>query len=249
MAKPLLIFVIPVYNEEANISPLLSGLKGVMLDMERDYRVVMINDGSTDATAAEIVAFSKAMPIEILTHRENKGAGEAFRNGFEYALKFALDSDIIVTKEADNTSDLGILAQLISKIENDNYDIALASCYAPGGAVKGTTADRVILSKAANLLLRLFFPIKGVYTYSSFYRAYRAGILKEGLHVYKDKFIEERGFACMVDILLKLNKLKARITEVPMTLRCDLRKGESKMKRARTILAYLRLIKRNIVHA
>ena len=51
----------------------------------------------------------------------------------------------------------------------------------------------------ANLTFKLFFPIKGVFDYPCGYRAYTAKILKLAKAVYKDKLIEEYGFACMAE--------------------------------------------------
>jgi dolichol-phosphate mannosyltransferase len=60
--------------------------------------------------------------------------------------------------------------------------------------------------------------------------------------IYKDKFISERGFSCMVDILLKLRRLDPICTEVPMILRYDLKKGKSKMDVWKTVRDTLELI-------
>ena len=63
---------------------------------------------------------------------------ETFKVGFKTALKIADDNDIIITKEADNTSDLNILDAMIKKIKKGN-DIVLASCYAKNGRVENAS--------------------------------------------------------------------------------------------------------------
>jgi dolichol-phosphate mannosyltransferase len=90
----------------------------------------------------------------------------------------------------------------------------------------------------------LFFPI-GVKTYSSFYRAYRAEVLNAAHEAYEGKLIEEDGFVCMVEVLVKLDRLSLRITEVPMLLKTNMRQGNSKMKVLRTIRGYLSFIARD----
>ena len=60
--------------------------------------------------------------------------------------------------------------------------------------------------------------------------------------IYKEKFISEKGFSCMVDILLKLRRLDPICAEVPMILRYDLKKGKSKMDIGKTIVETLKLI-------
>ncbi len=233
------IIVAPAYNEEKNIGSLLANLKNKMRD--RDYSVIVVNDGSKDRTRDIAEGYAAQMPVKVLTRELNNGIGEAFKAGFKEALNNAKDNDIIITIEADNTSDLSILDGMIKGVEA-GADLALASCYAPGGKVTGLSLHRKILSWGANHLVKFIVPIKGIHTFSSFYRAYNAGFLRKAYNVYGDRLIEEKGFNCMVELLVKLGKLKPKVVEVPMELICDNRKGKSKMKIASTILSYLRLI-------
>jgi dolichol-phosphate mannosyltransferase len=242
----MIIFVIPARNEEENIALLLSNLKSKAGELGAEYRIILVNDGSTDSTKKLAEGFKSAMPLEIIDLPGGEGVGEVFKAGFSRALQIAKDSDTIITKEADNTSDLDILDEMLKEIGNGN-DLVLASCYAPGGKIIGTTLDRVILSSGANLLLKMFFPIRGVCTYSSFYRAYKAGMLKKAFYAYDNRLIEYKGFTCMVELLIKLSRLPISIKEVPMVLRCDLRKGRSKMNKGKTLLSYFSLIGKEAV--
>lgn len=239
----MIIFIVPAYNEEANIGSLLEQTGEKMEALGLPYRIFVVNDGSRDRTEEIARSFAGVMQVDVITHSVNRGVGAVFRTGFRAALEAAGPRHIIVTKEADNTSDLSILGTMLAKIDAGN-DVVLASCFAPEGKIVGSTLDRHILSFVANLLLRTFFPIPGVYTYSSFYRAYRAEMLRRAFSAYDGKFLECHGFACMVEMLVKLSRLPIRIAEVPMVLQCNLRKGTSKMVRLKTILEYLRLIGR-----
>lgn len=241
----MIIFIIPAYNEEENIELLLSNLDSKMKNLRLRYYVLFVNDGSTDATRKKALTFQGRIPLEILDHNTNKGVGQVFRTGFTRALEIAGDDDIIVTKEADNTGDLEILHGMIKKIES-GYDLVLASCYASGGRIIGTTIDRLVLSFCANFIIKLFFSVNDVYTYSSFYRAYKARMLKKAFYAYSNRLIDDDGFTCMVEMLIKLNRLPIRIAEIPMVLRCDFRKGKSKMNKSATMYSYLRLIKREL---
>ena len=62
---------------------------------------------------------------------------------------------------------------------------------------------------------------------------------------YDGKLLTEDGFACMVELLIKLRRVTSKISEVPMILKADLRVGHSKMKKFDTIIAYLRIILKN----
>lgn len=237
----MIFFIIPAYNEVKNMQQLIESVSKKMDEIGRPYKLVVINDGSTDGTKELVESYAKRFPITLINHDTNKNVGQVFRTGFGYVLSQAGPDDIIVTKEADNTGDLGILPTILKSIEGGS-DFVLASCYAKGGKIIGTTADRRLLSFVANALLKICFPMRGINTYSSFYRAYRAKSLKMAFEAYGGRLIEEPGFVCMVEMLVKLRWLPVKITEVPMVLRCDLRKGASKMNKTQTMAAYLRLI-------
>ncbi|MDO8734871.1 MAG: glycosyltransferase family 2 protein, partial [Elusimicrobiota bacterium] len=145
----MLIFIIPIYNESENIPILLSKIKKLMEDKSFRYKIIAVNDGSTDNSLYIIQEQSKHIPIKICNHTANWGPGKAFLTGFTAALEIANDDDVIVTLESDNTSDLTILPEMISKLNNGN-DVVLASCYASGGKVLNTIFYRRFISWSAN---------------------------------------------------------------------------------------------------
>ena len=240
-----IIFIVLAYNEERNIGRLLRNLSS--LDRNPyDYQVIVVNDGSQDRTREVAMSFGREPKVEVIDHPTNLGVGQGFRTGFATAVNRAGPNDMIVTMEADNTSDLAVLRQMIHQVETRS-DVSLASCYAPGGGVLGTTPSRMFYSKVANLMVRWLFRISEVHTYSSFYRAYRATALRRAIEWYGEKFIEEAGFVCMVEVLVKLHRLGLHITEVPMILDGRQRAGSSKMRVIRTILGYFRFFIRDAV--
>jgi len=237
----VIFFILPAYNEEKNIGQLLDNINSLMNEMKCEFSVLIVNDGSQDKTREVVEAYYNKMLIELVEFTENKGPGEVFRTAFSRVLDNTREGDLIVTMESDNTSDLGIFPKMLEKIEEGN-DVVLASCYAEEGNIINVAAHRTVLSWAANTLLKIFFNIKRVNTYSSFYRVYRSSALKKVHEEYKDSLIEHGGFVCVVELLIKLNKIGARITEVPMVLDPSLRKGKSGMNILKTIGGYLRLI-------
>lgn len=240
----MILFVVPAYNEEKNIGALIEETHAYAVREGIEYRLIVVDDGSRDATAAIVREASGRYPCELISYAPNRGVGEAFRRGLYRALEICSERDVIVTKEADRTSDLGILKALTEKIRHDDQDVALASCYAKGGGVEGTTAYRRLLSHCANALIFMAFHIRGVHTYSSFYRAYRPSALRAVVARYGDLY-EEPGFACVIELLVRLSRVRARIVEVPMVLRGSMRRGESKMRVGKTIAGYLSVMARN----
>jgi glycosyltransferase involved in cell wall biosynthesis len=162
----MIYIIIPIYNEEQNILNLKNDLNNFLF--EDDYTIIFSDDGSIDNTKKEIgIHFSEHKHV-VLGDGINRGPGAAFNNGFEYVLSNSVnDQDIIVTIEADCTSDLAILSNMI-KLNKMNYSLVLASVYAQGGGFEETSFIRKLISSIANLLFRFVFDVK-VLTISSFY--------------------------------------------------------------------------------
>lgn len=239
----MLIFVIPAYNEEQNVARLLDETHVFATGQNLCYRLIVVDDGSVDHTAEIVRERSSRYPCEVVRYTPNQGVAQAFRQGFLKALERISDDDYIVTIEADRTGDLGILNELLDLMRS-GCDVALASCYAKDGRIENASWVRLVLSRAANALISVFFPMKGIHTYSSFYRVYNPRVLKKVQSVYGD-FYEEKGFACVIELLVRISRLGGQIAEVPMVLRSQNRRGKSKMKILPTIFGYFRVIYRN----
>jgi dolichol-phosphate mannosyltransferase len=241
----MLYILLPAYNEERDIRPLLERICGAMQQLNIPYyKVFVVNDGSTDGTVCEVLAMQAGMPLELLDHGVNKGLGQAMLTGLRYAASQMNDEDVLVSMDADNTHEPLLIGAMLEKIRQ--ADIVIASRYETGGEEVGLSKIRSILSRGASTLLVIFFPIPGAKDYTCGYRAYRGELLKRAYQVYGDNLVAERGFTCMAEILIKLRAIGARVTEVPLVLRYDLKSGMSKMKVVRTILRYFVLIGENL---
>ena len=152
---------------------------------------------------------------------------------------------ILVTMEGDNTSDLGILPEMLRLIEEGDCDVSLASCYAKGGRILNTDLHRIILSRCANFFTRIVlahFGLWYVHTFSSFYRACRIPVLRAVQGHYGTAFVSSAGFECMVETLARLAARGARIGEVPMVLDGSIRHGVTKLRIRKTMMGYFRLL-------
>jgi dolichol-phosphate mannosyltransferase len=235
-----MIFVlIPFYNEAENIQELASSLLANLEEGKR--RFVFVDDCSTDGTITMLEKHFPASELTILRNPKNSGPGYSFNTGFEYILSKSTSlEDLVITLEGDNTSDIKILAMMISLCSQWNFDLILASVYAQGGGFQKTSFIRKIISLVANQILRANYNIK-VLTLSSFYRVYKISVVKN-IKQHFGEIIKESGFICALEILLKSIHVNARIIEVPMLLNSFKRKGKSKMKILRTTIAYLRFL-------
>lgn len=84
MSAPLLSIVIPFYNEAPNVAPLLGELREALAPLDPGAEVIAVDDGSADATAAELAAIARTWPaLRIERLPQNRGQAAALRRGFE----------------------------------------------------------------------------------------------------------------------------------------------------------------------
>jgi dolichol-phosphate mannosyltransferase len=154
----MIYFLIPTYNEAQNIPNLFEELNRVLPQEEKFY--VFSDDGSSDDTINLIQTHFSKTSHAILGDGINRGPGYVFNVGFEWILNHSQhETDRIITMEADCTSDISILPNMLS-ISRLNYDLVLASVYAQGGGFDKTSWLRKLVSAAANLVFRTCLVLK-----------------------------------------------------------------------------------------
>ncbi len=235
--------VLPAFNEAVNVGAVLRALEQASRESGMALQAIVVDDGSSDSTRDVVRGHTGLLPVTLIEHPSNLGLGAAIRSGLLRAVEDARDQDIIVTMDADDTHTPAAIAQMAHKIDA-GMDVLIASRYQPGAAVVGVPPMRRFLSFAASILFRLVFPIRGVKDFTCGYRAYRASVLRAAFSRYRQEFINQEGFQCMVDILLKLRPLNLRFGEVPLVLRYDRKGGKSKMRVAHTAIKTLALLAR-----
>lgn len=235
--------VLPAYNEAQSLPALLAAIDESMFEAGLAYRVLLLDDGSSDGTAevAERVARELALPLAVERHPVNLGLGMTIRDGLIKAAELAEAKDIVVTMDADNSHSPELIQRMV-RLAREGHDVVIASRYRQGSRVRGVPFLRRVLSYWGGWLFRLAFPIAGVRDYTCGYRAYKAQVLKAVVERHGAEFFDQEGFQAMVDILLKLRRHDLIFGEVPLVLRYDLKEGASKMKVARTIKNTLALM-------
>lgn len=233
-----LIFVIPFYNEQENVKPLIEKIGATCSNSK--YVIVTVNDGSTDKTGENLATLKNRFPLMIITHKRNGGLHQAMKSGFRKAVKIAKPTDLIIRMEGDQTHDPSYLSAMVRN-DYDDYDVVVASRHAEGGGQIGVPPFRIALSLGISVLSRLLFnlPIKDV---TSGYRCYRARILERIISTYGEKFITVKGFGDNLELLIKAKRQGAKIVEVPFVLNYSKKSGKSKLKVFKTIVNYLRLL-------
>ena len=200
--------IIPVYNEEAKISIILSQIKQILADTQLEYEIIIINDGSTDDTEKIVYEVKKSDAyIKLISYRDNKGKGHAVKLGVEESngdVTLFLDGDLNVSpKEIKN---------YVKELEG--FDIAIASKAHQLSRVECTTSRR-FLSKAYNNLVRLVVGIKIRDTQSGL-KIGNTSVLK---NIFKIMLVE--GYAFDVELLSIATMEDLKIKELPINVTLD----------------------------
>ena len=235
----LLTVVLPAYNESSDLPGLLRDLADTLGSIDRPHRVLVVDDGSSDGTADVARDVSEGEWLDVIEHPENRGLGAALATGLHEA---ARRSEVVVTMDADASHDPSHISEMLTRLEAGS-DVVIASRYRAGGRSRGVPSYRRLLSHGVRSLLGALAGVPGVRDYSSGYRAYRAEELRRAFAIHgRDGLVEESGFACMVEVLLKLAAQGVKVTEVPLDLRYDQKQGESKMRVVRTARRYMSVL-------
>lgn len=251
VTQPTIRVALPAYNEAEALRPLLESLHATLALAGLPHEIVVVDDGSKDDTALIASQASFTMPVRLVQHERNQGLAAALRTGLTDAVDHAAPGDIVITMDSDNTHPAGLIPRMLTMIA-EGHDVVIASRFQPGARVIGVPLDRVLLSIAARCVFKLLQPIPGVRDYTCGFRAYRVEALAATIDHYGDNFVSEQGFSCMVDVLLKMRRLRVNggpivMGEAPMVLRYDQKGGVSKMRVLRTIRQTLSLVARRTV--
>jgi len=112
--------VVPVYNEEANLRPLMEQIRAALSPLGREWEAVFVDDGSTDQSLAVLRELADADPrVRYLAFVANRGQSAAFVAGFA-----AARNDLVVTMDADLQNDPADIPALLGLFEREGLDMA-----------------------------------------------------------------------------------------------------------------------------
>lgn len=171
-AHPYLSVFIPARNEAENIPPLMEKLARAFRDNALDAEVILVDDGSTDATWNQAVAAGEQYPfLRLFRHRRSFGLTEAMRTGFRH-----VRGDVVVFLPADLESDpTEDIPKLLGKL-NEGYDVV-------AGWRQGRSDGKVFASSIYNAVSRGLFQLQA--HDMNWIKAFRREVLDD-LHLRSD---------------------------------------------------------------
>jgi dolichol-phosphate mannosyltransferase len=210
--------VLPTYNEQAVISPLINEIFSVCKKSGIDCTVIVVDDNSPDGTAQSVKELQKKFNICLIERPRKMGLGTAYITGFKKAIQ--LGADLIFSMDADFSHQPRSIPHFVEL--SKKFDVVLGSRYIEGGGTS-LTGYRFILSKGANFIAATLFNLKAK-DVTSGYRCYKAKVLKTiGLDSIKTS-----GYSFLEEILFLCKKKGFSIGETPIFF--DYRRsGESKL--------------------
>ncbi|MBI4867990.1 MAG: glycosyltransferase family 2 protein [Candidatus Wallbacteria bacterium] len=129
--RPRLSVVIPCYNEERRLGPTLDTIAEFLRSKPYSWELVVVDDGSADATIAVAQARRAAgAPVRIFSYGTNRGKGHAVRTGM-----LTGSGELLLLCDADLSTPIGELDRLMARID-EGFDVAIGSRRAAGHHVK-----------------------------------------------------------------------------------------------------------------
>lgn len=214
---PSTLIVIPTYDEREALPGTLSRLRAAV----PEAHVLVVDDSSPDGTGQWAESIAAQDPAVHVLHRAGKqGLGPAYLAGFAWGLERGYR--LLGEMDADASHRPEQLPGLLGAVRR-GADLAIGSRWIPGGAVHDWPVHRLILSRGANLYVRLLMGL-GVSDATAGFRVFRAELLER--LVAED--IASQGYCFQVDMTRRARDLGAVITEVPIDFD-ERTEGASKM--------------------
>ncbi len=165
----LISVVVPVYNEQDNIGPLLDSLRDALEGLGRPYELIVVDDGSTDGTAARLREATARVPsLRVVRLRGNFGQSAALAAGFDLAR-----GDLVVTMDGDRQNDPADIPRLLDTLK-EGYDVV------SGWRREGRDAfwSRRLPSRLANALISWMTGVH-LHDYGCALKVYRREIVRD----------------------------------------------------------------------
>ena len=202
--SPFLSAIVPAYNEQPRIGDTLSQMVAYLGSQAYTWELVVVDDGSTDATASLVKAFGEKYPNVHLISVPHGGKGWAVNHGMLWSTgEYRFLSD----------ADLSMPVEQVSRFlppEASQFDIAIGSRELSGSRRIGEPYGRHLMGRAYNLLVRML-AVPGLSDTQCGFKCFR-GPVAQVLFPLQRLY----GFAFDVEILYLARKRGLRIEEVPI---------------------------------
>jgi len=226
--------IIPTYNERDNVVLLVQQIVKLL----PDSTILIVDDNSPDGTS-EVLRNLKIPNLTVFVRNE-RGLGSALRYGIKKALE--LETEFIVTMDADLSHDPIYLSQMTKIAIEGKYDLVIGSRYVKGGGIENWSVRRRVISRGANSLFKLISrsPLNDN---TSNYRVYsrKASLLALDCET-------ANGYEFQICSVFKIIKSNLKVIEYPIIFK-DRKVGKSKLRSSEILNWFLYIIKLSLSFA
>ncbi|HUT37398.1 MAG TPA: glycosyltransferase family 2 protein [Planctomycetota bacterium] len=214
--------IAPAYNEEGKIGRVVEKVAAVAPRLPCDLRMVVVDDGSTDGTAAE----AGAAGAVVLRHERNRGVGAGIRTGIDWARENHFDVAAVISGDDQHVPEE--LGRLLAPLVEGKADFVQGSRWMPGGRVENIPVARRVLTRAYAWMVRLFLGCRCTDGTNGL-RAFRLSILDDPRINLWQSWLDT--YELEPYVLYQAIRTGVRLVEVPCTVRYHSRRaGFTKMR-------------------
>ena len=218
---------IPSYNEAPTIGLLLWKIRQVFAGFAREYQLLVLDDGSTDATTEVLEPYTRVLPLTVVRHERRLG----YAASVEALLRRAVEltdrpkRDAAILLHADFTHNPQVIPDLVRRIES-GADIVVAEGRLEGEASRSYRLVR----RFAPYLLRGVVTVPGVTDVVSGYAVLRLVALRNALRGNADRLLVTDGWAANAELYWRSGRYARRVEAVSSVERHDLRQRASRVR-------------------
>jgi glycosyltransferase involved in cell wall biosynthesis len=202
--QPLASIIIPAYDEERRMPASLERVTAFVREQPHDIEVVVVDDGSQDATAAIVEEFAQEHPFISLIRNPHGGKGAAIKTGIASGR-----GQYLVVSDTDLSVPIDELPKFLPPAL-DGYDVAIASREVAGAKRIDEPYYRHLMGRGYNLLVRLV-AVPGIQDTQCGFKAFRREVAR---HIFPFQTIDGWGFD--VEILFIAQRFGYKVVEVPV---------------------------------
>lgn len=226
---------VPMYNESSIIAQTARQLHKYMSDhFGEDYEIIFADDGSKD-NSAQIVKDLNLPNVRVVGYEKNLGKGGAVRHGV-----LASKGDTVIFTDADLAYGVELIEDTVKIIENENYDVLVASRAKHKEGYEGYTFIRKLASKIYIKVLNMFGGIR-ISDAQCGFKAFKG---EKGRKIFS--YCKTNNFAFDLEVILIAQKMKLKIYELPAKIINHRESKVNVVKDAVRMLKEISKIKKNI---
>lgn len=208
MEKKSLSVIIPCFNEGRRIYENVQKIEKYLENNFENFEIIAVNDGSSDNTGEELKRLQNDLSIKVISHKKNRGKGQAVKNGF-----LASQNEVVMFLDADLAIPIEELDKFLKEIKS-GYQIVIASRFVPGlKIVRPVLWYRQILEKIYRILRIMIIDARNVKDTQCGFKVFTRRAM---LDIFP--YLTVKRFAFDSEVIFLAKKRRYEIKELPITL-------------------------------